>query len=371
MRRWVRTWASRQAWAGALLAEAPLIVLAGSYVAVIVLWSALGENHRPVILFQSEWPYIYVLLAVALAPLVLLGLLRRGHSMRNVSTWVRFAHVVTPRSLLRWAVGCSLFWPFLDAFGWIKSRIPHVSDYPWDPAFARLDAVLHFGVQPWELLTALLPTPSMVRAIDWFYGPGFAVGMLSVLFWTAIAERDYARRQQILLTYLLIWIVLGSVLAVFFASVGPCYYGLWVAGPDPFAPLMSELYAVHANSPLIAIGSQEKLWAGFTAQTLPLGVSAMPSVHVGIAAWVALALRRTRLAIPGAVFMLLTLIGSVRLGWHYAVDGYVSILAVVPMWYFSGRFARWYADRLERRAPSFAASRDRRPELPVSSGVSA
>ena len=27
------------------------------------------------------------------------------------------------------------------------------------------------------------------------------------------------------------------------ASVGPCYYGLWTGGPDPFAPLIRSLSA--------------------------------------------------------------------------------------------------------------------------------
>jgi hypothetical protein len=68
----------------------------------------------------------------------------------------------------------------------------------------------------------------------------------------------------------------------------------------------------------------------------------MPSVHVGIGAWVGFGLWRTRLRIAGLLFAILTLLGSVRLGWHYAIDGYVSIAIVAVLWWLVGRFAvRW------------------------------
>jgi hypothetical protein len=37
---------------------------------------------------------------------------------------------------------------------------------------------------------------------------------------------------------------------------------------------------------------------------------------------------------------LLVLIGSVHLGWHYAVDGYVAIAAVTGFWWIAGRIIR-------------------------------
>ena len=46
---------------------------------------------------------------------------------------------------------------------------------------------------------------------------------------------------------------------------------------------------------------------------------------------------------PGRLFALyglIILLGSVHLGWHYAVDGYVSILAVPMLWWLSGVLVR-------------------------------
>ncbi len=40
-------------------------------------------------------------------------------------------------------------------------------------------------------------------------------------------------------------------------------------------------------------------------------------------------------------FLILILIGSVHLGWHYAVDGYLALALTWPIWRLSG----WLVDR--------------------------
>ena len=38
------------------------------------------------------------------------------------------------------------------------------------------------------------------------------------------------------------------------------------------------------------------------------------------------------------------MIGSVHLGWHYAVDDYASALTILPLWKLSGIIVeRWHA----------------------------
>ncbi|HEY8189205.1 MAG TPA: phosphatase PAP2 family protein, partial [Micavibrio sp.] len=42
------------------------------------------------------------------------------------------------------------------------------------------------------------------------------------------------------------------------------------------------------------------------------------------------------------VYLLLMMIGSVHLGWHYAVDGYFSILSTGAIWWATGLWQkRW------------------------------
>jgi hypothetical protein len=51
--------------------------------------------------------------------------------------------------------------------------------------------------------------------------------------------------------------------------------------------------------------------------------------------------------------VILTVIATVHLGWHYAVDGYISLLAVPAIWYWAGRIAMFNV-RGERLARVFA-----------------
>ena len=72
------------------------------------------------------------------------------------------------------------------------------------------------------------------------------------------------------------------------------------------------------------------------------GVSAMPSMHVALVAlWVIAAWKVSRI-IGFIVFIygILIWIGSVHLGWHYAVDGVVSAVAVSILWVISEKFLR-------------------------------
>jgi hypothetical protein len=81
-----------------------------------------------------------------------------------------------------------------------------------------------------------------------------------------------------------------------------------------------------------------------------VGMSAMPSLHVGLAVLFALVgwAHRRSLGIVLAIFAALVLIGSVHLAWHYAVDGYVAALVVILLWPMSG----WLAARQDRPKPA-------------------
>jgi TRAP-type C4-dicarboxylate transport system permease small subunit len=64
----------------------------------------------------------------------------------------------------------------------------------------------------------------------------------------------------------------------------------------------------------------------------------MPSIHVASTLLYALAARRSSrtLALIATGYCLIILLGSIHLGWHYAVDGEVSLLAVPLIWWLSG-----------------------------------
>lgn len=158
-----------------------------------------------------------------------------------------------------------------------------------------------------------------------------------------------------LLSYLLCWGLLGGVAAVVFSSVGPCFYEQFY-GDDRFAPLMANLNAVSAESPLYASRSMQFLIKSLGSDRFGGGISAMPSMHVTIAMLSFLAVytyaKSTTLKIVSGLFAVCIFVGSVHLGWHYAWDGIFGIFAVTLVWWTTGRFVDWLEARDEGRAVS-------------------
>ena len=65
----------------------------------------------------------------------------------------------------------------------------------------------------------------------------------------------------------------------------------------------------------------------------------MPSMHLVMATLYACAVwscgRRWRIA--GITFVAVMELGSVHSGWHYALNGYVGIVAALGIWWATGR----------------------------------
>ena len=69
------------------------------------------------------------------------------------------------------------------------------------------------------------------------------------------------------------------------------------------------------------------------------GISAMPSMHVALATLFALVGWRTNrwVGIATTLFAVIIQIGSVHLGWHYAIDGYAGAVGMIVIWLLVGR----------------------------------
>ena len=241
-----------------------------------------------------------------------------------------------------------LFIPFMSAYAKLKRSIPFwLGGFQWDGRLAEADRLLHGGTHPWELIQPLVGTPIFTALIDSAYYLWFPILILTV---TGFAWLPGSRlRIRFFTTFFLTWSVLGIGLATLLSSAGPCYFSQVVAGSDPYAPLMQYLNNVSASHDLTALYVQDYLWTGYTTGSYPIeGISAMPSLHVAMATLMWCAMRPVhRLAgLAYLVFLACILLGSVHLGWHYALDGYVSILLVCVLWWLSGRLdTSWVADR--------------------------
>ncbi|MBI3674799.1 MAG: phosphatase PAP2 family protein, partial [Rhizobiales bacterium] len=169
------------------------------------------------------------------------------------------------------------------------------------------------------------------------------VALFGAWFWFGFRKEASALRTRFFLAYMLTWWVGGGLLAVVFSSAGPVYYGAIGLTPDPFAPLMNYLHDVDSRLPIWSLKTQALLWDGYTGKLPPLGISAFPSMHNASAALFALATWRTSrpVGIFFAIYAAVILLGSVHLGWHYAVDGYAGIAIGVLGWWAAGPIARW------------------------------
>jgi hypothetical protein len=226
------------------------------------------------------------------------------------------------------------------AFSFFKCLIPEIQPFAWDGWLASCDANIHFGSQPWEHLQQLLGFPWFTRFVDFCYVLWVIVVTFSMI-WFAVGPCGSRLRMQVILTNVIAWFLLGNLAAMALSSAGPCYYHHFAGSADPFVPLMQYLAHIDDQFDTYALGIQSWLWEGFAVRntTLGYGISAMPSMHVGSTFLLALAAWKINRIVASMFFMytVIIMIGSVHLGWHYAVDGYVAIAGVWMIWWSIGR----------------------------------
>jgi len=237
-----------------------------------------------------------------------------------------------------------LFPLFASTFTYFKAAIPLFHPFAWDTQLAAWDEALHGGRAAWEWLQPVFGYPYATALVNALYHLWFFV-TYGVLVWQALALGRPRLRMQYLLTTLLLWSLVGNLAATLLSSAGPVYFGRVTGLADPFAPLMAYLHQANEVVPVMALQVQDMLWQAYSghAADIGAGISAMPSLHVATAfsyVLVGFAVRRW-LGFVLAGFAAFIMIGSVHLGWHYAIDGYVGIACTVVIWFAVG----WLLDR--------------------------
>lgn len=229
-----------------------------------------------------------------------------------------------------------------STFTSLKSMIPAIQPFRWDVFWADMDQWLHFGVDPWRLLHPVLGHPPVTKFINLIYNLWLPVKYF-VLYAMLLSLKNPYTRMQFFFTCALCWVINGTVLAILFSSAGPCFYQ-HVTGVDRFGELMAYLQGVDPERSIWALKTQAMLWDGHVNGTLAFGsgISAMPSLHVASAFIFMLAGLRSRWIwkVLSVMFYICILLGSVHLGWHYAVDGYLATATTLLLWYFSGKLVR-------------------------------
>jgi hypothetical protein len=337
------------AWFGEL---SPLGVMA--LYAFAVHWAAAGIGRSRAIVWALYLPYaapvMLALTCAALAILSFIGIRRSpGLPLVNALRCELEQKGLHPGALVLSLPTVLAFPFFLSLFSSFKAMIPLLQPFSWDAGLAELDRALHGGIDPWRYLEPLLAHPLLIRALDFIYHPVWSLGLFVLWTWQALDRRRPELRLQLLLAIPTVWIALGSIGGVVFSSAGPCYFAELGGDPHRFGPLLTRLAEIDTHWPLVSHMAQSALWDLYRSGAIGFGsgISAMPSVHVATAFLAVLLARRygvVPLAFSLAIFMIIA-VGSVLLGWHYAVDAYAGVLLVTPIWLACGAVARRLAVR--------------------------
>ncbi|ABA89002.1 hydrolase, PAP2-like superfamily [Syntrophotalea carbinolica DSM 2380] len=235
-------------------------------------------------------------------------------------------------TISRFLVIYSIIPLFMCSYCSLKQTIPLFHKFSFDIFLYNLDKAIHFHHSPWEILHPILGHPIITRIIDFSYLAWGSIFVYSMLYMAC--HKDRRLRLQFFISLSLCWVVIGNLLAILLASAGPCYFSE-VTGvtPSPYAGLFEYLRSI---PDLKVVFNQELLWRAFKAGIyMPLGgISAMPSMHVSIAVLLALLYRNFNRWAGWllTVFAIVIGVGSIHLGWHYAIDGYVSTLLTILIW---------------------------------------
>jgi PAP2 superfamily len=248
---------------------------------------------------------------------------------------------------------------FFASFSVLKMLMPRYVPFWLDEPFARMDQFLFFGYHPWQLTHAVFTSSEATVTLDLFYSIWVILLSVAIAGFALFAPRK--ERARFFLSFGGAWFLLGFIGAWLGSSAGPCFLANLNSPLAPeFAGLMQRLHAASNSMDTIAqaVEWQQMLWNGYESQTyrFGMGISAMPSLHNAIAVLYAfMAFRFSKLlGLCATAYAIIIFIGSIHLGWHYAVDGIFSAIGMWGIW----KLVNWwcvasgYDDAMMAKTPS-------------------
>ena len=226
------------------------------------------------------------------------------------------------------------------SFIWVKTLLNYLVPFWADPMLARADAAIFLGHDPWRLLA-----PYVFPQAGQVYHPLCFLIMIVLLVIAAWAPKS-PQRSAVLMSYFLLWSVAGPLVHCLLPAGGPIFYEAMGYGPR---------FADITPTPETA-GVAQYLWATYSTGSFGAGsgISAMPSMHVTMAASmvIASAVIARRILVPVSTACGVVALLSVALGWHYALDGIVG--SIVALAVYRANLA-WFTRRDRRMGEAVLA----------------
>lgn len=221
-----------------------------------------------------------------------------------------------------------------------KDMIRFVNPYSWDVLFAVWDKWVHFGRYPHEWLIDALDGRKFEGFFQHIYFNWFFV-MYAAMVYNIFCDENIRRRMQFIWVMFLTWAVLGGILATVFASAGPVFYATFYKDEANVYQFLTD-YMLTIKEDIGAVYYiQEKLMDWHNSQRILTSnaISAMPSLHIAIAWLVVLYAGQINrwLCVLATVYLVCVTVTCVYFGFHYAIDGYASIILVSLLWLVVGK----------------------------------
>ncbi|MCG3743890.1 hypothetical protein EXA18_10400 [Vibrio cincinnatiensis] len=230
---------------------------------------------------------------------------------------------------------------FSECYSIIKGMIYFIDPFSFDFTFHKMDLFIFNGYPAWQFFDFIYEYPKIISIINLMYNFWFFLVWGSLLYFIFSLNNNY--RIKYVISWVLCWFVIGNILAVLLSSSGPVFVHRLNSGNTLYLPLIDTLNRV--NNILLdidwpikvwALNTQDMLWNAFVSNSdiLGKGISAMPSMHVSMSVLMALSFWHVKrsLGLLLWVYTFIIYFGSIILGWHYAVDGIVSVPVTYLIW---------------------------------------
>ncbi|MBT4803946.1 MAG: phosphatase PAP2 family protein [Legionellales bacterium] len=300
---------------------------------IVIHWVPENINLMEKFIESCKNDYQHFIFATLLVYCILFGINKLYPKIDNIKKTTEIKNVISS------VISSILIFICIFNFTTFKHAIPLINPFSWDPLLFKVDKLLLLNNHPAQLIQTLLPLQNLKYISNMFYA---SWGMVSVtiLLWQNISPKRKLR-TQFLLSWMLSWVILGSICALIFSSVGPCFYDtFYTSTPKDILLSNKQLQQYPVDCFYLTDAVKEALVqvTQSTSFTTGFGISAFPSLHVAISALNAIIVGKFNkyLGYLGWVYVFITSLSCVYLGFHYLVDCIAGVLGACSIWVLTG-----------------------------------